>query len=62
MYGLGNWIATILLAVVGILGLILSARAVDGAMALFGGGLLLFAILMVFRLIANAFGHEEKQS
>lgn len=62
MYGLGNWIATILLAVVGLLGLIISARAADGAMALFGGGLMLFAILMVFRLIANAYSHEEKLS
>jgi hypothetical protein len=62
MYGLGNWIATVLLTAIALLGLILWSRAQDDAMALFGGGLLFFGILMVFRLITNAFGHEEKLS
>jgi hypothetical protein len=62
MYGLGNWIATVLLAVIALLGLVLWSRASDDAMALFGGGLMAFGVLMIFRLITVAFGHEEKLS
>ena len=62
MYGLGNWIATVLLAVIALLGLVLWSRASDDAMALFGGGLVAFGVLMIFRLITVAFGHEEKLS
>lgn len=62
MYGLGNWIATILLTVIAVLGLVLWSRAGDGAMALFGAGVMAFGILMIFRLITLAFGHEEKLS
>lgn len=62
MYGLGNWVATILLAAISLIGLILWSHAGDDAMAIFGGSLLFFGVMMVFRLITKAFGHEEKQS
>lgn len=62
MYGLGNWIATVLLAIIALFGLVLWSQATDDAIALFGGGLMLFGILMIFRLITIAFGHEEKLS
>lgn len=62
MYGLANWIATIAMAVIAILGLILWSHATDAAMALFGGGLMLFGILMIFRLITKAYGDEETLS
>lgn len=62
MYGLGNWIATILLAVVSILGLVIWAHAHDAASGIFGAGLMIFSVLMIVRLIAKAFGRTETQS
>jgi hypothetical protein len=62
MFGIGNWIATILLAAISLIGLILWSHAHDIGMEIFGAGLLFFGILMIFRLITNAYGNEEKLS
>jgi hypothetical protein len=58
--GVGKFIGGGVLVVVGILGLWLSARAHDGAFAMFGFLIFGFAVLMLFRLIAISTGAEEE--
>lgn len=59
MGGVGKFIGGAILAVVGILGLLLSARAHDGAFAVFGLLMFGFAVLMLFRLIAISIDAKE---
>jgi hypothetical protein len=58
--GVGKFIGGGILAIVGILGLWLSARAHDGVFAVFGFMIFGFAVLMLFRLIAISIDAEEE--
>jgi len=51
---IGKFIGGGLLAVIGLIGLFVSARTHDGAFSLFGQLLFVFAILIVFRFITLA--------
>ena len=54
-----RFIGGAILAIIGVLGLLLSARALDGAFSLFGLLIFGFAVLMLFRLIAISIDCKE---
>jgi hypothetical protein len=56
---IGKFIGGGVLAIVGIIGLAISARAHDAAFSLFGLLLFVFAILVVFRFITLATAPKE---
>ena len=60
MDGASRFIGGGILVVIGILGLLLSARAHDGAFSFFGLLLFGFAVLMLFRLIAISIDAKER--
>lgn len=59
MGGVGRFFGGGILAILGIVGLAFSARAHDGAMALFGLLVFGFTVLMLFRLIAISIDAKE---
>lgn len=59
MQGTFAWIAGGVVAVIGLLGLFLSARAVDLGFAGFGLALFIFAVLYIFLQIKGAFDRLE---
>ncbi len=59
MNGVGKFIGGGVYAILGIVGLLISARAHDGPIALFGLLLFGFTVLMLFRLIAISFDVKE---
>ena len=61
MFGVGKWIGSAVLALIGLLALALVARANDAGMILFGFLLACFAVLMLFRLITLAYGDKENR-
>jgi hypothetical protein len=61
MDGIAKWCIGGVVAVLGIVGLFLAARAVDQGIHLFGLALFLFAILYVFALIKQGFDAHERE-
>ena len=61
MFGLEKLIAGIALSVAVVIGLFISGNAHDGAFALFGYLLFLFAVLMLFRYVALLTGKKESK-
>lgn len=59
MNGVGKFIGGGVLAIVGILGLLFSARAHDAVFSVFGLLIFGFAVLMLFRLIAISIDCKE---
>ena len=59
MDGVGRFIGGGMIAIVGIFGLLFSARAHDGAFSVFGLLIFGFAVLMLFRLIAISIDSKE---
>jgi hypothetical protein len=59
MNGIGKWIGGGVLAILGLIGLGMSARSNDAAFSLFGLLLFVFAIVIVFRFITLATASEE---
>ncbi len=59
MNGVGKFIGGGIFAILGILGLLVSARAHDAPIALFGLLLFGFTVLMLFRLIAISIDAKE---
>jgi hypothetical protein len=55
-----SWLVGLALAAIGVLGLYLASRAADGALALFGLSLFVFAILFVFGLIRRGYDARER--
>lgn len=60
MSRVSSWLVGILVAAIGLLGLILASRAEDGALALFGGALFVFAVLFEFGLIRRVYDAIER--
>lgn len=54
------WIFGIVAVLLGLLGAVLAANAIDIGMYLFGFGLILFAAVYGFWLIKDHFDHEER--
>jgi hypothetical protein len=61
MFGLGKFLAGVVLAVATIVGLFISANAHDPAFTFFGYLLFLFGVLMLFRYVALLTGKGETQ-
>ncbi|MBK8160920.1 MAG: hypothetical protein IPK59_19865 [Rhodospirillaceae bacterium] len=57
--GIAGAIAILFLGIFALLGVFVTARAVDGMFQLFGACLALFAILMLFRVIALLLPHNS---
>jgi len=57
--GAGSWVLGGLIAFVGMLGLFLASRAMDGTVYWVGLLLFLFAVLFNFNLIASHTGHKS---
>ena len=53
------WIGSGIVALLGIVGLFLSANARDGGIYLFGLALFAFAVIYIFRQIKDAFDRAE---
>ena len=60
MRRVSSWLVGIMVAAIGLLGLILASRAEDGALALFGGALFVFAVLFEFGLIRRVYDAIER--
>ena len=60
MSRVSTWLVGIMVAAIGLLGLVLASRAEDGALALFGGALFIFAVLFEFGLIRRVYDAIER--
>ncbi|HSD34065.1 MAG TPA: hypothetical protein VLE26_01500 [Alphaproteobacteria bacterium] len=60
MSRVSSWLVGIMVAAIGLLGLVLASRAEDGALALFGGALFVFAVLFEFGLIRRVYDAIER--
>ena len=60
MSRVSTWLVGIMVAAIGLLGLVLASRAQDGALALFGGALFVFAVLFEFGLIRSVYDAIER--
>jgi hypothetical protein len=60
MSTLSSWAIGAVVALLGVLGLVLASRAMDGAVALFGLALFGFAVLFDFGLIRRAYDERER--
>ena len=60
MSRVSSWLVGIMVAAIGLLGLVLASRAEDGALALFGGALFIFAVLFEFGLIRRVYDAIER--
>jgi hypothetical protein len=60
MSRVSTWLVGIMVAAIGLLGLVLASRAEDGALALFGGALFVFAVLFEFGLIRRVYDAIER--
>ena len=60
MSRVSSWLVGIMVAAIGLLGLVLASRAEDGALALFGGALFIFAVLFEFGLILRVYDAIER--
>ena len=60
MSKVSTWLVGIMVAAIGLLGLVLASRAEDGALALFGGALFVFAVLFEFGLIRRVYDAIER--
>ena len=60
MRRVSSWLVGIMVAAIGLLGLVLASRAEDGALALFGGALFVFAVLFEFGLIRRVYDAIER--
>ena len=60
MSRVSTWLVGIMVAAIGLVGLVLASRAEDGALALFGGALFVFAVLFEFGLIRRVYDAIER--
>jgi hypothetical protein len=60
MSRVSTWLVGIMVAAIGLLGLVLASRAEDGPLALFGGALFVFAVLFEFGLIRRVYDAIER--
>jgi hypothetical protein len=60
MSRVSTWLVGIMVAAIGLVGLVLASRAEDGPLALFGGALFVFAVLFEFGLIRRVYDAIER--
>lgn len=57
----GRWVASLLVAVLGVIGLILAAGALDSGIYVFGLGMAVWAVLFQFQMLKQHFDAAERR-